>query len=226
MTKTNKKKSTSGEAQSLCNFDCNTPEPKREVWRPVKGYEGRYYVSSYGRIYSRITGKVLKPCIVGNGYASVELFDADSNSKRFCIHRLVAAAFLPVPDANQVQVNHKNENKLDNKVSNLEWCTAKYNMNYGTCKERRKESMALYWASDKHREDKRRIGQRTKELLGQRVLQITKTGQIVKEFISVNEAGRVTGIKHISEVCNGKRKTAGGYVWTFKGGVDLSVSEF
>lgn len=193
---------------------------------PVNGYESRYSVSSHGRVYSHITNKELKQNIGSNGYASVELFDADGKSKRICVHRLVATAFLPIPGEDQVQVNHKNEDKLDNKASNLEWCTAKYNMNYGTGKERRKESMATYWASAKHAEDKHRIGLLTKELLGHRVLQITKTGQVIKEFISINEAGRQTGIKHISEACNGRRKTAGGYVWSFKGGVDLSVSEF
>lgn len=191
------------------------------VMKPVCGYEGYYSVTNKGEIFSHLTNKWLKPSLMTNGYKSVELFKR-GKSKRILVHRLVAEAFIANP-YNLPFINHKDEDKANNCVSNLEWCTPKYNQNYGTCIERRTASMQRYWASEKHKEDKQICGQRAKDLLGKRVVQKTKKGAIVNEFISVNEAFRETHIRHISEVCNGKRKTAGGYVWQFKGGDDLSV---
>lgn len=108
-----------------------------EIWRPVIGYEGLYEVSSYGRVRgldrfdgrNKITGKILSVNYEKNGYCSVAL-SKYGNMKRHKIHRLVAQAFIPNPD-NLPQVNHKDENKENNRVENLEWCTAKYNINYG-----------------------------------------------------------------------------------------------
>ena len=106
------------------------------VFKPIQGYEGLYYVTEDGRVYSSIQNKWLKICINPQGYPMVNL---QSNKKH--IHRLVAETFIPNPD-NLPVVNHKDENKLNSSVDNLEWCTYKYNNNYGTCKERRKETMA------------------------------------------------------------------------------------
>ena len=114
-----------------------------EIWRPIEGYEGLYEVSNTGLIRSldrfvgnrnRIKGKILSIRIEKDGYCSVAL-SKDGKIKRYKIHRLVAQAFLQNPD-NLPQVNHKDEDKLNNSVENLEWCTAKYNINYGTRQER------------------------------------------------------------------------------------------
>lgn len=95
---------------------------------PVQGYPD-YLIGEDGRIWSKKTHKYLKPAYTKTGYASVELFNS-SGSKRLLIHRLVARAFIPNP-LNLPQVNHIDEDPRNNSVDNLEWCTAKYNMNYG-----------------------------------------------------------------------------------------------
>lgn len=116
----------------------------KEIWLPVKNFEGVYEVSSLGRVRSiehydrkgrRRSGKVLKPQIAC-GYLQV-YFNIGGKQKWFKVHTLVAEAFLPVPpyleiiisrgEAGRLEVNHKNEVKTDNRVDNLEWCTSKYN---------------------------------------------------------------------------------------------------
>ena len=110
-----------------------------EQWKPVKGYEELYEVSNLGRVKSlnyNHTGKerILKPGKVGNGYLQVGLWK-NGKEKRFLVHRLVAIAFLPNPEG-LPEVNHRNEDKTNNVVSNIEWCDAKYNNSYGTRIER------------------------------------------------------------------------------------------
>ncbi len=111
-----------------------------EVWKSINGYDGLYEVSNYGRVRSldhydclgRLQrGRVLKPQRDGKGlYLHIGLWK-DGKSKPRNIHRLVAEAFIPNPN-NLPEVNHKDENKLNNSVSNLEWCDHKYNNNYGS----------------------------------------------------------------------------------------------
>lgn len=113
-----------------------------EEWKDIEGYEGLYQVSE-GEVKSLNYNKtkkerVLKKSIVG-GYYTVNLHK-DGVMKTYYVHKLVAEAFIPNPD-NLPCINHKDENKLNNSVSNLEWCTVKYNTNYGTCIERRKEKI-------------------------------------------------------------------------------------
>lgn len=108
----------------------------KEKWLPVVGYEGLYEVSSLGRVRSlprnTTKGKILAQQITKFGYLKVALVK-NNVPKFFQVHRLVAISFIPNPN-NLPQVNHINENKLDNRVENLEWCTAKYNMNYSNAK--------------------------------------------------------------------------------------------
>ena len=109
-----------------------------EIWRPIDGYEGLYEVSNTGLIRSldrfvgnrnRIKGKILSIQIEKGGYCSVAL-SKYGKMKRYKIHRLVAQAFIPNPEGLS-QINHKDEDKTNNRVENLEWCDAKYNINYG-----------------------------------------------------------------------------------------------
>lgn len=110
-----------------------------EVWKDIPHYEGLYQVSNLGNIYSVRYGKRLKPVIMNNGYCAVTLRNIYGKQKIELIHRLVALSFLPNPNQ-YPQVNHKDENKANNKVSNLEWCTAKYNYSYGTKPQKMREA--------------------------------------------------------------------------------------
>ena len=104
-----------------------------EIWKDVKGYEGLYKISNFGRVWSIRRKLFLKP--VDKPYLRVRLYSIDGTNKMFSVHRLVAEAFIPNPD-NLPCINHKDENKMNNCIDNLEWCTAKYNSNYGTAKQR------------------------------------------------------------------------------------------
>lgn len=103
--------------------------------RDIKGYEGKYAITEDGKIWSYVYKKLLKPSLDRDGYEIVWLYDKNRKVKALKIHRLVAETYIPNPDY-LPQVNHKDENKQNNNVSNLEWCTGKYNANYGTRNKR------------------------------------------------------------------------------------------
>ena len=113
------------------NFD-------NEQWRDIAGYEGVYQVSDLGRVRSRKSGewKVMKQGKVGAGYLSVML-SKNNKAKRFYVHRLVANAFIPNNDDSKNEINHRNEDKTENKVSNLEYCDRSYNLRYNDLHHRR-----------------------------------------------------------------------------------------
>ena len=98
-----------------------------EIWKDIENYEEYYQISSLGRIRNKKENRILKPS-KSCGYYHISL--RYGNKKEMLIHRLVAKAFIPNP-LNLSYVNHKDENKLNNNVENLEWCTAKYNNSYG-----------------------------------------------------------------------------------------------
>lgn len=100
-----------------------------EKWKSIKGFEGLYEVSDLGRVRSIKSDTILKGELL-HGYKRVALFN--EKYKKVFVHRLVADAFIPNPDG-LPQINHKDEDKTNNCVDNLEWCTSKYNMNYGSC---------------------------------------------------------------------------------------------
>ena len=119
-----------------------------EEWKSIPGYEGLYEVSSYGRVRSVDRydnrncfrkGKVLSPGIRLDGYLIINLC-CNGKYKTISVHRLVALTFLPNPD-NLPCVNHKDEDKTNNRVDNLEWCTQQYNLNYNDVQKRRSQRM-------------------------------------------------------------------------------------
>lgn len=183
----------------------------REIWKDVEGYEGLYQVSNLGRVkslgmnfirsdlkpYTR-SGRILHQLVYKNDYVKVELTN-HGFSKRYYVHRLVAQAFIPNPD-NLPEVNHKDENPANNHVDNLEWCTHKYNSNYGTRAKRIKNTMQS-------------IGRMVP------VLMYSKDGKFIKRFDSIRGASEELNIHcgSIVECCQGKRrKSAGGYVWKYE----------
>lgn len=174
---------------------------KEEIWKSVKGYEGLYEVSNFGRVRSlprnTTSGKILKPVKTKEGYLRVDLSKKGRGNLSF-VHRLVAETFLDNPD-NLPCVNHRDENPLNNRVENLEWCTHLYNMNYGTRNER--------------------IGISNKNgKLSKTVYQYTLDGEFVREWESTSEIQRQTGWwnGNISNCCLGRTKTAYGFRWSYK----------
>lgn len=101
---------------------------KKEIWKDIKGYESLYQVSSYGRVKSLITNKIRKEDTNNWGYKKVTLHK-DGKSKSFFIHRLVATHFIKNPNKYS-EVNHKDGDKSNNHISNLEWCTRSHNMKH------------------------------------------------------------------------------------------------
>ena len=101
----------------------------KEIWKDCKGYEGLYQVSNLGRVWNVKLQRYLKGSYDKDGYIRVNLTAKNGKAKIERVHRLVALAFLDNPN-NYPQVNHKDENKQNNCVSNLEWCDAKYNTTY------------------------------------------------------------------------------------------------
>ena len=170
-----------------------------EIWKDIFGYEGLYQVSDKGRVKSIGYGKerILKSFINKKGYIRVCIFK-NGERKNYSIHRLVAQAFLSNPD-NLPQVNHKDENQSNNNLENLEWCTAKYNHNYGTHNQRVAEKT-------------------TNGKCSKPVLQYTKDGKFVKEWKSTKDVQRNLGYGHssISVCCLGKQKSAYGFIWKYK----------
>lgn len=172
---------------------------------PVKDYPD-YLVFRDGRIWSNKTNKFLKPGKNRGGYESVDLFNANGH-RRFLVHRLVAEAFIPNPRL-LPQVNHKDENPSNNTVGNLEWCDAKYNMNYGNGAKNRHAKIDYSNPCYK----------RNAVLNGKKVsipVAMIADGEVLKCFESAKEASRKTGValSCILRVVHGERHTAGGYVW-------------
>lgn len=155
--------------------------------KDIKGYERLYAITSCGKVWSYKSKKFLKPIITRNGYLRVNL-SKNNVQKIFLIHRLVAEAYLDNPN-NLPEINHKDEVKTHNWINNLEWCDGKYNRNYGTRTERASKRCM------------------------KKVICI-ETGEI---FNSGKEAAEVMGLSrsHISQVCNKKRNTTGGYHFEF-----------
>lgn len=201
----------------------------REEWRDVVGYEGYYMVSNMGRVksvermrwsgingggYVTVQERILKLCDKGQGYLSVNLYK-DGKRKQYSVHRLVGQAFIPNPN-NLPIINHKDENPKNNNVDNLEWCTQKYNINYGTHNKRMAEKLRGRKHSEEHN---RKVAERltNNPKTSKAVFSVDKVTGEIKEFPSAHEAERQTGIAQ-SDICRclkGRRKSIGGFYWHY-----------
>lgn len=187
-----------------------------EIWKDIEGYEGLYKISNFGRVWSvrrgiyRITNPILGyPCVV---------FSVDGIQKTFQVHRLVAEAFIPNP-LDLPQVNHKDENPLNNCVDNLEWCTCEYNNNYGTRNQRIADSKIGHIHT---KETKLKLSKIMKSKSFGKKVRCVETGRIfdslndAEAFMHPNEPRiKIKTKTNISMVCNTRSKTAYGYHWEF-----------
>lgn len=177
-----------------------------ESWTGVKGYEDIYQVSNCGNVRSldrisltglHLKGKYVSQLQMPNGYVRVNLRGKDGQVKQHYVHRLVADAFIPNPES-LPQINHKDENKKNNQACNLEWCTSKYNNNYGS--HRSKHILSISTQKP--------------------VIMLSKTGDYIEEFISIGEAARFlhANASHIVDCCKGKPKykSVKGYIFKYK----------
>lgn len=167
-----------------------------EEFRDIKDYEGLYQVSNFGKVKNS-KGLILKGSKDKYGYLRV-LLSKERKKKKYRVHRLVSEAFIDNLN-NYSYVNHKDENKQNNCVDNLEWCTVKYNVNYGTAIERRSKKLI-------NRKDQSKS-----------VLQYTKEGKFVREWRSTRECAR-NGFAQgaVSACCRGKLKSHKGFIWKYK----------
>lgn len=155
--------------------------PKR-----IRGYED-YSIDEYGNVYSYKSRRYVSQQKGKDGYFYVGLCK-DGKRKAFAVHRLVATHFIENTDG-LPQVNHKDENKENNEVSNLEWCDERYNTNYGSARQRQADKVC-------------------------KAIVCIETGEV---FLSQIEAGKTLTVshRHISDCCKNQRHTCGGYHWRY-----------
>lgn len=187
---------------------------KEEIWKDIKDYEGSYQVSNFGRVRSldrsyiksdgvleHRHGQLMTLKLDKDGYYMVGLRLHNKPKKCFRVNILVAKTFIENPH-NYDQINHKDENKLNNNVENLEWCDSKYNNNYG------------------HRTENIQITKSKLHSYGARkpVLQFDLNGKLIHEWQSASEIERQLNYSgsHINQCCHYQRNKANGYIWRFK----------
>lgn len=180
-----------------------------EIWKDISGYENEYQVSNFGNVRSLTkqvahknglaikNGKMLKLSKRRKGYVCVNL-SSNGKSRSYEVQRLVALAFIHNPN-NYPCVNHKDENKENNNVENLEWCTYAYNNAYGSCREKATSS-------------------RVNGAMAKKVFQYTRNMEFICEYPSLAEVKRLFGYdaSKISLCARGERKSAYGFIWKYE----------
>lgn len=184
-----------------------------EIWKPITGYEDKYEISNYGNVKSIYLinrqakmkrDKILKQHIVC-GYLKIRL-SKDNKMKNYLVHRLVAETFIPNPE-NKSQVNHKDGNKLNNNVDNLEWTTRSENVNHAW----------LNGLHEKTRETVRENMKKATNTLKKKIDQYDLENNYIRSWNSISDASRMYNISptNIKNACKGIYKTSCGYIWRY-----------
>lgn len=187
-----------------------------EIWKPVKNFENLYEISNLGRVkshhkYGGLDNRIMKQKINRYGYSCVKLSNR-GHTRHVQVHRLVAETFLENPN-DFPMINHKDENKLNNHVENLEWCNAQYNNTYG---HRLEKAFPKAWEKWSYTERGRAHMSKVGKARGKRCASF-KDGKMLKEFASAAEAARYYNIKktHVVYCCEGKSKARSGMQWKY-----------
>lgn len=191
-------------------------ETKKEIWKDIQGFEGKYQVSTYGRVKSLADNQgntrelVRKPRLAKNGYLYLSLWSNSTPCWRK-IHRLVAETFIENKEKLPA-VNHKDGNKQNNNIDNLEWCSYSGNTKHAIQTGLINPSTLFNCGElnpmyGKHGKD---------NPCSKPVLQYDMNGNFIKRWNNVKEATEQTKISHISAVCRKERKTAGGFLWEYQ----------
>lgn len=170
-------------------MDNQQPSDKME-WRTVKEYD-HYEVNQYGDVRHKQRKRILKPRSNKGGYLYVN-FKINGKNINFAVHRIVANAFIPNPNG-YTEVNHKDYDKNNNCVNNLEWVTSSDNKRHAYKLEENKKSR------------------------GKKVKQYTKDGNYIKTFDSLSLAAKEfnCSVCAISNCCLGRSKSSQGFLWRF-----------
>ena len=182
-----------------------------ENWKPIIGFEGYYEVSDLGRVrrvenlvktrirhseYRKVKSVVLKPHTKRNGYLTVDL-SKDGTVKTISIHKLVATAFISKNDG-ETEVNHKNCNKADNRVANLEWVTPEENRNHAKANNR-------YYNPNR------------KQILCKQTQMVFEGSYKAAEWVNATKYQNAKQVRamasKIRSACNGHQATAYGFTW-------------
>ena len=183
-----------------------------EKWVNIENHPS-YFISNFGRVFSKKSNKVMKNRVVSkNGYQQITL-----DNSQLLVHRLVAQAFIPNPN-NLPCVNHKDENPGNNDFRNLEWCTYKYNSNYGTNPIRHSKKMLDRYNNDPDWKSDciKRLAEIQKKKR-KRVVQLDKFNNYLKTYESSYATEKDGHLSvHVCDCANGKRKTHHGYKWIWE----------
>jgi len=191
---------------------------KETIFKDILGYEGLYQISNTGEVKSLYTNIIMKQKKNNRGYHQVKLFK-DGKSKDYLVHRLVAEAFLENLNEDYNQVNHKDGNKSNNNVTNLEWCNQSQNIRHAFDNGLMKPRYGIIPSEEtKRKMSESRKGH--KAYYHKLVAQIDiNTGEIIKIYNSTHDAAKAIGCHHtsISEVCRHKknRTTTCNYKWEY-----------
>lgn len=201
---------------------------KEEIWKDIKGYEGRYKISNLGNVL--YTGNMLdgrkceprfiKPRVNRYGYVTVCLYTGRTG-KTCMVHRLIAVAFIPNPEGKKY-VDHINTIRDDNRIKNLRWCTARENINNPLSRQHLKKSAREVSERIEVKSGRSERMKLINDIVIKKrckpVLKFNEEGVFLEEYMSMRRAAKDVGgfSCYIRKVCRGQMKSYRGYIWKYK----------